>query len=92
MAFLSHSNSTRSLILIIHSTLINCVRGTRTQPLIRVGYSVHYQVSCAISKGGFFEIAFVSTQKFYFGLSLHTLRHGSSLSLEKECDSWCMHQ
>ena len=36
-----------------------CVRGTRTQPLICVGYSVHYWVSCAVNKGGFFEIAFV---------------------------------
>ena len=31
------------------------------QPLISVGCSVHYWVSCAINKGGFFEIAFVST-------------------------------
>ena len=37
----------------------NCVRGTRAQPLICVGGSVHYVVSCAINKGGFFEIAFV---------------------------------
>ena len=37
----------------------NCVRGMRTQPLICVGCSVHYWVSCAINKGGFFEIAFV---------------------------------
>ena len=37
----------------------DCVRGTRTQPLICVGCSVHYWVSCAINKGGFFEIAFV---------------------------------
>ena len=37
----------------------NCVRGTRTQPLICVGCSVHYWVSCVINKGGFFEIAFV---------------------------------
>ena len=36
-----------------------CVRGTRTQPLICVGCSVHYSFSCAINKGGFFEIAFV---------------------------------
>ena len=36
-----------------------CVRGTRTQPLICVGCSVHYWVSCAINKGGFFETAFV---------------------------------
>ena len=35
-----------------------CVRGTRTQPLICVGWSVHYWVTCAINKGGFFEIAF----------------------------------
>ena len=35
-----------------------CVRGTRTQPLICVGCSVHYWVTCAINKGGFFEIAF----------------------------------
>ena len=37
----------------------NCVRATRTQPLIYVGCSVHYWVCCAIKKGGFFEIAFV---------------------------------
>ena len=30
--------------------------------------------------------------KFYFGLSLHIFQHGSSLSLENVCDSWCMHQ
>ena len=36
----------------------NCVRGTRTQPLICVGCFVHYWVTCAINKGGFFEIAF----------------------------------
>ena len=36
-----------------------CVRGMRTQPLICVECSVHYWVSCAINKGGFFEIAFV---------------------------------
>ena len=29
------------------------------QPLICVGCSVHYLVSCAINKGGFFKIAFV---------------------------------
>ena len=37
----------------------HCVRGTRTQPLICVGCFVHYWVSCAINKGGLFEIAFV---------------------------------
>ena len=35
------------------------VQGTRTQPLIFVRFCVHYWVSCAINKGGFFEIAFV---------------------------------
>ena len=30
--------------------------------------------------------------KAYFGLSLHIFQHGSSLSLENVCDSWCMHQ
>ena len=35
-----------------------CVPGTRTQPLICVGCSVPYWVSCAIIEGGFFEIAF----------------------------------
>ena len=34
------------------------VRGTRTQPLICVGCSVPYWVSCAINEGGLFEIAF----------------------------------
>ena len=37
----------------------DCVRGTRTQPLFCVGSFVHYWVSCAINKGGVFEIAFV---------------------------------
>ena len=37
----------------------HCVRGTRTQPLICVGCFVHYWLSCAINKGGLFEIAFV---------------------------------
>ena len=30
--------------------------------------------------------------KFYFGLSLHIFQHGSKLSLENVCDSWCIHQ
>ena len=36
-----------------------CVWGRRTQPLICVGFSVHYWVPCATNNGGFFEIAFV---------------------------------
>ena len=30
--------------------------------------------------------------KFYFGLSLHIFQHGSSLSFENVCVSWCMRQ
>ena len=37
----------------------DCVQGTRTQPLICVGRSVHYWVPCTINKEGFCEIAFV---------------------------------
>ena len=37
----------------------NCVRCTRTQPVICVGCSVHYWLPCAINNGGSFEIAFV---------------------------------
>ena len=39
----------------ITETICNCVRGTRTQPVIGVGCSVHYWLSCAINKGGFFS-------------------------------------
>ena len=39
----------------------DCVWGMRTQPLICIGHSVHYWGSCAINKGGYFEIAFTST-------------------------------
>ena len=44
---------------IVDLALFFCVRGTRTQPLSCVGCSVHYWVSFAINKGGFFEFAFV---------------------------------
>ena len=30
--------------------------------------------------------------KLYFGLSLHIFQHGSSLSFENVCVSWCMRQ
>ena len=43
----------------ITETIRNCVLVPRTQPLIGVGCSVHYWVSCAIIKVGFSEIAFV---------------------------------
>ena len=39
----------------ITETICNCVRGMRTQPVIGVGCCVHYWVSCAIDKGGFFR-------------------------------------
>ena len=53
--------------------LLYCVRGTRTQPLICVGYSVHYWVSCAINKGGFSEIAFSSSWSTHICLALRRL-------------------
>ena len=56
-------NSKYSLQIVFPSShpyrLAFSVGGTRTQPLICVGCSVHYWVSCAIDKGGFLEIAFV---------------------------------
>ena len=55
------------------SPIIYCVRGTRTQPLICVGCSVHYWVSCAINKGGFFEIAFSSSSSTHICLALRRL-------------------
>ena len=45
--------------MLIKTFFYYCIRGTRTQPLICVGCSVHYWVSCAINKKGFFETAFV---------------------------------
>ena len=36
----------------VHELADDCVGGTRTQPLICVGFSVHYWVSCAINNGG----------------------------------------
>ena len=40
----------------VHELADDCVRGTRTQPLICVGCSVHYWVSCAINNGGTFAV------------------------------------
>ena len=53
------------------SLFYHCVWGTRTQPLICVGCSVHYRVSCAINKGGFFEIA--SSSSTHICLALRRL-------------------
>ena len=53
------------IIIFVHCF---CVRGTRTQLLICVGCSVHYCVSCAINKGGFFEITFVVVVDTHFAL------------------------
>ena len=63
----------------------HCVRGSRTQPLIFVGCSVHYWVSCAINKGGFFEIAFVvvvvvDTHLPRFEALAHILPHFDALT------------
>ena len=66
-----------------HCKVNNCVRGTRTQPLICVGCSVHYWVSCAINKGGFFDIAFVvvvDTHLPRFEALAYVLPHFDALS------------
>ena len=44
-----------SICMILHAIL----SFIQQQPLICVGCSVNYCVSCAINKGGFFDIAFV---------------------------------
>ena len=66
------------------SVFNHCVRGSRTQPLICVGCSVHYWVSCAINKGGFFEIAFVvvvvDTHLPRFEALAHVLPHFDALT------------
>ena len=56
---LKYGNCARLLKIKNKLKISCCVRGTRTQPLICGGWSVHYWVSCEINKGGFFEIAFV---------------------------------
>ena len=60
-----------------------CVRGTRTQPLICVGCSVPYWVSCAINKGGFFEIAFFAVGDTHlpcFEVPAYVLPHFDALT------------
>ena len=65
------------------SSSSSCVRGTTTQPLICVGFSVHYWVSCEINKGGFFEIAFVvvDTHLPRFEALAYGLPHCDALTL-----------
>ena len=48
-----------------NNNVSSCVRGTRTQPLICVGCSVHCWVSCAINNGSFFEISFSSSSTLF---------------------------
>ena len=62
------------------------VRGT--QPLICVGCSVHYWVTCAINKGGFFEIAFSSSSTHIchrFGALAYILPHFDALTRGDSC-------
>ena len=40
---------------------------------------------------GLLSICVTESLKFYLGLRLHIFQHGSSLSLENVCDSWCKH-
>ena len=59
-----------------------CDPGKRTQPLISVGCSVHYCVSCTINKGCFFEIEFVSTHMHlpHFEALAYVLPHFDALT------------
>ena len=60
-----------------------CVRGTRTQPVIFVGYSVHYWVSCAIYKGFFFQdcmFVVVDTNLPRFEALAYVLHHFDALT------------
>ena len=59
----------------VSETTLCCVRGTRTCVL-----GVHLSNVCCRK---------TPWVKFYFRLSLHIFQHGSSLSLENVCDSWC---
>ena len=64
-------------------SMYRCVRGTRTQPLICVGCSVPYWVSCAINEGGFFEIAFfvvIDTHLPRFEALAYVLPHFDALT------------
>ena len=55
-----------------------CVPGTRTQPLICVGCSVPYWVSCAINKGGYFVV--VDTHLPHFEVLAYVLSHFDALT------------
>jgi len=73
------SKEPATLISQLSLTFDYCVRGTRTQPLICVGCSVHYWMSCAINKGGFFKIAFaVDTHLPHFEVIAYVLPHANS--------------
>ena len=64
---------------------INCVRGTRTQPLLCVGCYLHYWVSCAINRGGFFRdciVVFVDTYLSRFEALAYVLPHFDALTHE----------
>ena len=62
----------------MYQTLYNCVRGTRTQPLICAGCSVHYWESCAINEGGFFVV--VDTHLPRFEALAYVLPHFDALT------------
>ena len=62
----------------MHLQYMFCVRGTRTQPLICVGCSVPYWVSCAINKGGYFVV--VDTHLPHFEVLAYVLSHFDALT------------
>ena len=56
--------------------MVNCVRGTRTQPLICVARPAHSWVSRAINKGGYF----VDTHLPRFEVLAYLLSHFDALT------------
>ena len=78
------------LLLNLASCYIYCVRGTRTQPLICVGCSVHCWVSFAINKGSFFEIAFSRRRHTFALLWGAWLRFASLWRTNARGDSWVL--
>ena len=59
----------------------HCVRGTRTQPLISVGCSVHYWLSCPIKKGVFLDCICIDTRLPRFETLAYVLPHFEALTL-----------
>ena len=77
-------NSSNLVFLISRNTMKQTVTiiafgGTRTQPLICVGCSVHYWVSCANDRGGFLSLH-LCRHTFIFEALAYVLAHFDTLT------------